>query len=85
MPRVSVAYINRAQAPARLQREFPYQMLGQRQRFDAYRAFVASGGDEELLQFYAKGNNATVIGDKEFREAIAEDKEAGREESASGA
>lgn len=71
-----LAYINRAQAPSWLQRELTYQTLGRRKRYEAYRAFVEQGNDESLLRFYAKGNIATVLGDKDFREAIAEGKEA---------
>lgn len=69
------AYINRADVPAWLQRELTYQMLGRRQRYEGYRAFVEKGNDQDLLQFYAKGNMATVLGDKDFREALAEERE----------
>ena len=70
-----LAYINRVQAPVWLQRELTYQALGQRDRYEGYRAFVEQGNDEPLLRFYAKGNIAAVLGDGEFRETIARDKE----------
>lgn len=49
-------------------------MLGQRQRYAGYRAYVESGNDEALLGFYSKGNLATILGDRDFREAIANER-----------
>jgi len=66
------AYINRAAAPDWLSREMTYRMLGQRNRYAGYRAYVAQGNEEEFLQFYSKGNLAGVLGGKTFREDIKE-------------
>jgi hypothetical protein len=66
------AYINRAAAPDWLSREMTYRMLGQRNRYAGYRAYVARGNEEEFLQFYSKGNLAGVLGGKTFREDIKE-------------
>ena len=65
-------YINRAAAPDWLSREMTYRMLGQRNRYAGYRAYVAQGNEEEFLQFYNKGNLAGVLGGKTFREDIKE-------------
>ena len=69
------AYINQAVAPAWLHRETTYRMLGQRQRYNGYRRFVDAGNSPELLQLYNRGNMASVIGDRAFREDIAERRE----------
>lgn len=70
-----LAYLNRKPAPAWLSREITYQMLGQRNRYEAYRAFVEQGNDAAFLRFYSKGNVASILGEKAFRAAIQEERE----------
>jgi len=64
------AYIEKAPTPHWLQRDNIYQMLGQRQRYAGYRAFVAEGIDDELTHYYGKGNIAAVLGDASFKKQI---------------
>ncbi|WP_101757442.1 transposase [Oceanicoccus sp. KOV_DT_Chl] len=67
-----LAYINRAPLPRWLIREKTYQMLGQRQRYKGYQAYIEAGNDEGLLQFYNKGNLASLLGGSEFKESLAQ-------------
>lgn len=67
-----LAYTNRAVAPDWLNRELTYRMLGQKNRYAGYRAYVAQGSEEEFLEFYSKGNLAGVLGGKSFRDDIKE-------------
>ena len=67
-----LAYTNRATAPDWLSRGLTYRMLGQRNRYAGYRAYVEQGNEEQLLQFYSKGNLAGVLGGKTFRDDIKE-------------
>ena len=48
-------------------------MLGQRQRYAGYRAYVEAGIEDKLQEFYNKGNMPGILGDKSFRAALAED------------
>ena len=66
------AYTNRAAAPDWLTRDLTYRMLGQRNRYAGYRAYVEQGSDEQFLEFYNKGNLASVLGEKTFRDDIKE-------------
>ncbi len=66
------AYINQSSAPSWLHREKVYQMLGQKQRYKGYRGYVEKGIDEDIKQFYSKGNILGVLGDKDFRIARKE-------------
>ncbi|MCF6257689.1 MAG: transposase [Gammaproteobacteria bacterium] len=68
------AYINQAKASSWLYREKTYEMLGNKQKYVGYKAFVEQGTDEETLSFYNKGNMTSVIGDKIFKEALATQK-----------
>lgn len=70
-----LAYTNKVKSPTWLMRETTYQMLGKKQRCLGYQAYVKKGVDNELLQYYSKGNIAAILGDTEFRESIAEKKE----------
>ena len=70
-----LAYVNKAAAPDWLLREKTYRMLGRRDRYVGYRAFVMQGNDEETEAFYSKGNMGSIFGDKGFRQSIGEDKE----------
>ncbi len=67
------AYLDKAKSPEWLQRDFIYQSLGKRQYRKAYALYVENGIDEETKQFYNKGNLASVIGDKLFRESLLEE------------
>lgn len=69
------AYINRARAEHWLQREYTYQLLGQRQKYVGYKSYVELGIDEELKRLYSRKNTMSVLGDRTFRMAIAEDRE----------
>ncbi len=70
------AYINKASPEPWLNREKIYGMLGTHQKYSRYHAFVASGVDEDIKRFYSKGNVATVLGDKDFKSDIHEQKDA---------
>jgi chromosomal replication initiation ATPase DnaA len=48
-------------------------MLGHNERFRGYEAYVLAGVDQETADFYRKGNMATLIGDKRFREWVYEE------------
>lgn len=63
-------YLGKTEAPAWLKRELAYQMLGRRERYAGYKAFVEQGIDDETQQFYSKGHLASVIGDQLFRERL---------------
>lgn len=45
-------------------------MLGQRLRHAGYKAFVANGVDDEINNFYGKGNVSAVLGGDEFKEGL---------------
>jgi len=64
------AYIAKTAPPQWLERDTIYQLLGQRQRYTGYRAFVAEGIDDELKKFYNKGNIAAVLGNSLFKKSI---------------
>ena len=64
------AYINLDASPDWLTREKAYQMLGMRNKYKGYQSFVAAGIDDEIKQFYSKGNVASVLGDRQFREEV---------------
>ena len=65
-----LAYINEARPEAWLARDKIYQMLGKKQKYAGYKAFVGAGIDEDTAIFYNKGNTASVLGDLEFKEFI---------------
>lgn len=66
-----LAYINKAKPESWLEREKTYQMLGMRKRYAGYKAYVEAGVDDEIEAFYSKGNIASILGGKGFREFIA--------------
>lgn len=68
------AYLGKSSVPPWLYRDQTYQMLGQRQRYAGYRAYVEVGIDEDIKRFYSKGNNTAILGDKSFRESVHEEK-----------
>lgn len=61
------AYIGKAKSPDWLYREMTYDLLGAKQRYRAYGAYVQSGLDDELKRFYSKGNQASVLSGADFR------------------
>ena len=54
------AYTNITASPEWLNRELTYRILGKKNRYAGYRAYVAQGNSEEILQFYSNGNIAAV-------------------------
>ena len=68
------AYVGKSMAPEWLYRDKTFQMIGTKNRFNGYRQYIERGNSEELLQFYTKGNFASILGDKEFRQYIIEEK-----------
>ena len=60
------AYINQTPSPKWLQREFTYDLLGHRQKYQGYRTYIEAGVDDEIKGFYQRGHTATVIGDVPF-------------------
>ncbi len=65
-----LAYINKTKAAPWLEQEKTYQMLGQRRRYAGYKAFVAHGVDDEINNFYGKGNVSAVLGGDEFKQEL---------------
>lgn len=70
-----LAYVNKASSPEWLAREKTYRMLGRRDRYVGYRAFVMQGNDEVTESFYSRGNVGSIFGDKAFKQSIIEEKE----------
>ena len=68
------AYINLAKAETWLYRDKTYELLGLKQKYAGYKAYVALGTDAETLSYYDKGNARSIIGDKEFKAALAKKK-----------
>ena len=68
-------YLGKVKDTVWLKRELVYSMLGKRRRYEGYKAYVEQGIDEEIQQFYSKGNIASVIGDKEYRQQLLEEVE----------
>jgi len=50
-------------------------MLGMRQKYAGYKSYVEAGNNEDISQFYNRGNAISVIGNQNFREHIAEHKD----------
>ena len=61
------AYIGQETPPPWLEQMQVYQLLGKRNRFQAYQHYVDLGIDDELSTFFSKKNIAAVLGDKVFR------------------
>jgi len=64
------AYINKAKPEDWLYRQPTYDMLGHRQRYVRYKDYVEQGNDEDIQRFYGKGNMASILGGKAFREEV---------------
>ena len=68
------AYINLAKAETWLYRDKTYELLGLKQKYAGYKAYVELGTDEETLSYYDKGNIRSIIGDKQFKAALVKKK-----------
>lgn len=68
------AYINTNASPDWLHRETIYGLLGRRQRYAGYHAFVELGVDEETQALYHRGNYPAVICGDGFRAWLYEQK-----------
>jgi putative transposase len=67
------AYIGKAQQQAWLSRSSVYSLHGGRAR--AYQQFVECGNDEDILDFYGKGNLKAVLGTDAFVDRVAQHSE----------
>ena len=72
------AYLNKSPSPPWLNRQFSYQLLGKRNRYQAYRSFVEQGVDEEIHAFYGKSHLKPVLGSDEFIESVLSEIEVNR-------
>jgi len=61
-------FSNKQKTPDWLYQESVFTELGARNKFQGCRKFVAEGNDEEITNFYNKGNLSSVMGDKLFKE-----------------
>ncbi len=83
------AYLGRCKPPDWLYRHEIYAQLGVKSRFkEKYRAFVELGVDQEIEQFFGKGNIIPYLGSNEFRDwvykhRITNDEEVTKEELSS--
>ena len=66
------AYIGLVEPLSWLERDKTYAMLGHVVKFEGYANYVSAGIDEQTAAFYRKGNMASFIGDKGFREWVYE-------------
>ncbi len=62
------AYINKSKVPDWLNRDCVYGELGARNRYQAYKAYVGRGNNEEISRFYGLKHTPSVMGDKDFKE-----------------
>ncbi len=67
------AYVNEKSAPAWIDREAIYGELGSPKRYQAYRNYVDQGNDQEIKQFYQRKHSVSILGSKQFREAVTKD------------
>ncbi len=64
------AYVGKATAPAWLSREATYELLGKRNHYAAYRAYVEMGVDEEIRHFYRTPRAVAILGDVTYRQSV---------------
>ncbi len=69
------AYINIVKPEPWLARDKIYAMMGHKQRYVGYRTYVEAGVDEDIKRFYNKGNVLGILGTREFRDHILENRE----------
>ena len=65
------AYINKAKAPAWLNREGVFEQVGATgaKRTAQMKLYTEAGVDEELAHFYGKKNLSSIMGDEKFKKA----------------
>ena len=68
------AYTSSVKAPSWLCREATYQMLGHKQRYKGYTDYVTTGVDDETAQYYQRGNMTAIIGGKDFKAWVYEER-----------
>lgn len=68
------AYINASVTPDWLSQDMVYDILGKKQRYAGYCAFVEQGVDDEILTMYNRNNYPSVIGSDKFKHWLYEDK-----------
>jgi len=62
-------YVNKLKAPEWLYQQEIYDQLNVKSKFrEKYRAYVELGVDEEIAQFYSKGNTVPYLGSDAFRD-----------------
>jgi REP element-mobilizing transposase RayT len=66
------AYINKTKTPDWLHREKTCQLLGHTQCHKAYVNYVMQGVDDDILRYYQRGNQTSIIGGKDFRAWVYE-------------
>ncbi|NQZ05556.1 MAG: transposase [Algicola sp.] len=66
-------YIGLVEPVSWLERDKTYAMLGHTVQFEGYANYVRAGVDEQTAAFYHKGNMASLIGDKAFRQWVYEE------------
>ena len=64
------AFVREVRAPAWLTLESTLAMLGTRNRYAAYRRFVAKPVEEEVAAFYANQRATPILGNETFRECV---------------
>jgi len=64
------AYLNQAPCPPWLTREFTYELLGQRNKYQGYQRYVAGEGEDALAEFYDHSYVKPVLGNEEFLKGI---------------
>lgn len=68
------AYLNKTKPESWLYRDQTYEMLGHRNKYTAYQSYVETTVDDDIKQFYSKGNLPSCLGDKSFRKTVARKK-----------
>ena len=51
-----------------------FKMLSHKDKHQGYANYVMAGVDDETAKFYSKGNMASVMGDKEFKQWVYEER-----------
>ncbi len=64
------AYTQPGTKPDWVTTEKAHGILGKRQKYTGYKAYVEQGNDEDTLSHYNKGNMASVLGSNKFIEKI---------------
>jgi REP element-mobilizing transposase RayT len=67
------AYVNEVKSPVWLKQEMIYDLLGSKRRYASYKRYVEAGIDEEIKEFYGKGNQAAILGSDDFVKNIIEE------------